>query len=118
MNKNRFFCGAFIALLALGLTGCPERRRIGDISGDPGRYFNKEVTVVGKVTRSYGVAGAGIFEIDDGIGRMWVVSEKYGVPSKDTYVGVSGKVVLGVTWNGRNYGTGMQETRRRSSQNR
>ena len=114
MKKNRIFCGAFIALMALALTGCPEHKSIGDISGDPGRYVNREVTVVGRVTRSYGIAGAGVFEVDDGTGRIWVVSEKYGVPSKDQYVGVSGKVVPGLTYNGRNYGTGMQETHRRT----
>ncbi|HWC76077.1 MAG TPA: OB-fold nucleic acid binding domain-containing protein [Blastocatellia bacterium] len=118
MKKNRIFCGAFIALFALALTGCPERKQISDINGDPGRYFNKEVTVVGRVTRSYGVAGAGVFEIDDGTGRLWIVSEKYGVPSKDQMVGVSGRIIPGVTYGGRNYGTGMRETKRRTSENR
>jgi len=116
--KNRLLSSAFIALFALALTGCPERRRIGDITGDPGRFNNKEVTVVGRVTRSYGVAGVGVFEIDDGTGKLWVLSEKYGVPSKDAYVGVSGKIIPGLTYGGRNYGTGMQETKRRTSENR
>ena len=118
MNTKRVFCGAFIALFALALTGCPERRSIGDITGDPGRYFNKEVAVAGRVTRSYGIAGAGVFEIDDGTGRLWVVSEKYGVPSKDSYVGVSGTIIPGLTYNGRNYGTGMRETKRRTRESR
>jgi len=112
------FLGVFIALMSIGLTGCPERIRIGDISNDPGRFYDKEVTVVGRVVRSYGAAGAGVYEIDDGTGKLWVATEKYGVPSKDTYIGVTGRVISGVTWGGRNYGNGMRETRRRTRENR
>ncbi|MFY9554133.1 MAG: OB-fold nucleic acid binding domain-containing protein [Blastocatellia bacterium] len=107
-----------ILLLSLALTGCPERIRIGDISSDPGRYYDKEVTVAGRVVRSYGAAGAGVYEIDDGTGKIWVATEKYGVPSKDTYIGVTGRVVPGVTWGGRSYGNGMRETRRRTRETR
>jgi hypothetical protein len=114
MNRSRIVFGAAIALLAVALTGCPERIRIADITNDPGRFHDKEVTVAGKVVRSYGAAGAGVYEIDDGTGRLWVATEKYGVPTKDTYVGVTGKVMPGVTWGGRNYGNGMHETRRRT----
>lgn len=118
MMKNRIVLGAFVALLSLALTGCPERKRIGDITSDPGRYMDKEVTVVGRVTRSYGALGAGVFEVDDGTGRIWIVSERYGVPSKDTYIGVTGRIIPGVTYSGRNYGTGMRETKRRTRENR
>ena len=114
MKKTSMLLGMSVALLALALAGCPERIRIGDIQHDPGRYSNKEVTVVGRVVRSYGAAGAGVYEIDDGTGTLWVATEKYGVPSKDTLVGVTGRVVPGVTWGGHNYGNGMHETRRRS----
>ena len=114
MKKNRILLGVSISLLALALTGCPERKRISEITSDPGRYYDKEVTVVGRVTRSYGALGQGVFEIDDGTGRMWVFSEKYGVPSRDAYVGVSGRVIPGVTFGGRNYATVLRETKRRS----
>lgn len=118
MRKTSMLLGVSIALLSLALTGCPERIRIGDIQNDPGRYTGKEVTVVGRVVRSYGAVGAGVYEIDDGTGTLWVATERYGVPSKDTYIGVTGRVVPGVTWNGRNYGNGMQETRRRTRETR
>ena len=114
MKRKRIFLSIFIAVLALGAAGCPERKRIGDITADPGRYYDKEVTVAGRVVRSYGALGQGVYEIDDGTGRMWVFTEKYGVPSKDTYIGVTGKVMPGLTWSGRNYGNGMHETRRRT----
>lgn len=118
MKKTNVYLGVSIALLSIALTGCPARIRIGDITNDPGRYYDREVTVVGRVVRSYGAAGAGVYEIDDGTGKLWVATEKYGVPSKDTYVGVTGRVIPGVTWSGRNYGNGMRETRRRTRENR
>ena len=118
MKKTSMFLGVSIALLSIALTGCPERIRIGDITNDPGRYHDREVTVVGRVVRSYGAAGTGVYEIDDGTGKLWVATEKYGVPSKDTYIGVTGRVIPGVTWSGRNYGNGMHETRRRTRENR
>jgi hypothetical protein len=118
MKRSKTLFGVAIGLLSIALTGCPERIRIGEISQDPGRYFNKEVTVVGRVVRSYGAAGAGVYEIDDGTGTLWIATERYGVPSKDSYVGVTGKVVPGVTWSGRNYGNGMHETRRRTRETR
>ncbi|MEW6126028.1 MAG: hypothetical protein AB1757_03110 [Acidobacteriota bacterium] len=118
MKNKSIILGVFITLLAIGLTGCPERKKIRDITADPGRFNNKEVTIVGRVTNSYGALGYGVFEIDDGTGRMWVVTEKYGVPSKDAYIGVSGKVIPGVTYNGRNFGTGLHESERRTRENR
>ena len=118
MNRRNVVAGVPILLLSLALTGCPERIKIGDISRDPGRYYDKEVTVGGKVVRSYGAAGAGVYEVDDGTGTIWIASDKYGVPSKDTFVGVTGKVFPGVTWGGRNYGNGMRETRRRKVEGR
>ena len=113
-KKRSVFLGVSIALFSLALTGCPERIRIGDIEKDPGRYYNREVTVAGRVVRSYGAAGAGIYEVDDGTGKIWVATEKYGVPGKDTYIGVTGRMTPGVTWGGRSYGNGMRETHRRT----
>jgi hypothetical protein len=118
MKKTSILLGVSLALLSLALTGCPERIRIGDLERDPGRYSNREVTVAGRVTRSYGAAGAGIYEVDDGTGKIWVATEKYGVPSKDTYIGVTGRVVPGVTWAGKNYANGMRETHRRTHNTR
>jgi len=47
----------FFAVLAgtLFLTACPSQTNIGKINSDPGRYSNKEVGIVGRVTDSYGV---------------------------------------------------------------
>lgn len=114
MRKRSAVFSIAIAILGLALTGCPERKRIGDVTTDPARYMDKEVTIVGRVTNSYGALDKGVYEIDDGTGRMWVFTEKYGVPSKNGYVGVTGRIIPGVTYAGRNYATVLRETKRRT----
>ena len=63
---------------------------------------------------SYGVPFVGgAYEIDDGTGKIWVLTER-GTPSKGARVGVKGRVVNGPTFKGRNFGVAMRETDRRS----
>jgi|SRR5580693_2286347 hypothetical protein len=111
MRKRLSF--AVIGIFAVALTGCPRQMRVAQINRDPARYYNKEVTVTGRVVSSYGVASTGAYEIDDGTGRIWVFTDKFGVPTKDGYVGVTGKIYPGVTYEGRTFGIGIRETRRR-----
>ena len=81
-----------LALLGtvLFLTSC-EQKSINQIMADPQRYANKDVTVVGKVIKSYSVMGNGAYQIDDGTGKLWVVS-KTGVPREGARVAVKGKI--------------------------
>ena len=112
-KRDRIVLGTCIALLALTFTGCPSRKSIAEIMQDPGRYYDKEVTIVGRVTQSFGALGKGIYEVDDGTGRMWVLSEKYGVPGQGAKVASTGRVVQGITFAGQSYGTVLRETERR-----
>jgi starvation-inducible outer membrane lipoprotein len=118
MKSKKIILGVFLGLLALGLTACADRKKISEVTADPGRYADKEVIIVGRVTNSYGALNYGAFEIDDGTGKIWVVTEKYGVPSKGTQIGVKGRVIPGLTYNGRNFGTGLHETDRRTRETR
>jgi RecJ-like exonuclease len=72
------------------MSGC-EQKTINEIRAEPSRYANKEVSVVGTVTRSYSVLGRGVYEIDDGTGKLWIASEK-GVPREGAKVVVKGKI--------------------------
>ena len=104
------------ALLAgvLLLAGCPSRTTIGKINADPQRYFDKEVGVAGRVTDSYGVPFVGgAYEIDDGTGRIWVVSRS-GAPRKGSRVGAKGRVYSGLTWGSRQFGTVIEESGRKA----
>ena len=114
MQLARRVCTAsmLVAVVFL-LTACPSQTTISKINADPGRYRDKEVAIVGNVTDSYGVLGNGAYEIDDGTGRLWVVTKR-GVPSRGSRVGAKGRVYTGFNFGGRNFGTVLEETDRRA----
>ena len=101
------------ATLSLGLAAC-ERTEISEITSDPGRYFDREVQVGGRVTESFGFMNYGMYQIDDGTGTLWVYADRRGVPSTGALVGVKGTVTPTLTLMGRNFATVMRETDRRS----
>ena len=91
MRKYGYYASiAMVVLLALAVVGC-EQKTINQIKADPGRYANKEVAVVGTVVRSYSLLGRGAYEIEDGTGKLWVVSEK-GVPREGAKIVVRGTI--------------------------
>ena len=98
---------------ALILAGCPTRTTIEKINRDPGRYAGKEVTIAGRVTNSFGALGTGVFEVEDGTGRMWVFSERYGVPGREAKLAVTGRIEQGFSFGGRSFATILRETERR-----
>ena len=108
-----------IVLTGLFTLACPERKSIGDIEANPGKYQNKEVAIAGVVRDSYGISipgtnmGGGAYKIDDGTGSIWVVVSEGNVPQKGAEIGVKGVIGSGVRWKGRNYGLGMYEKDRR-----
>jgi hypothetical protein len=105
----------FLVLLTgtLLFTACPNQTNIAKINADPDRYRNKEVGIAGRVTDSYGVLGAGAYELDDGTGKIWVATRR-GVPSRGSRVGAKGYIHSGFSFAGRNFGTVLEETDRRS----
>jgi hypothetical protein len=110
MKRYAYFAAVFV--LGLTLVAC-ERVKIGDINADPGRFTNKEVAVAGTVTQSIGALGKGIYQVEDGTGRLWVLANGRAVPSKGAKVGVKGHIIPTVTFLGINYATVLQETDRR-----
>ena len=95
------------------LTACPNRETISKINGDPSRYQNKEVAVAGTVSNSYGALGQGAYQIDDGTGTLWIVTRR-GVPSRGARIGAKGRVYTGFSFAGRNFGTVLEESDRRT----
>jgi hypothetical protein len=106
---------ASVVLIAATLlfTACPSQTNISKINANPDRYRGKEVGIAGRVTDSYGAMGLGAYEIDDGTGRIWVATKR-GVPSRGSHVGAKGYIHNGFSFNGRSYGTVIEETDRRS----
>ena len=103
---------AALAAISVVLLGCPQQVKIGDLTSNPSRYANKEVTITGTVASSFGLLGTGGFELDDGTGKIWVLSENYGVPSKGARVGISGRVVEGVNVGGRSFAVAVRQTQK------
>src|SRR5262245_50156960 len=112
MIAKRICCFLALLTVAFTLTAC-EKVKIGDINADPGRFMDKEVAVVGTVTQSIGALGKGIYQVDDGTGRLWVLATSRGVPSKGAKIGVKGHITQSVIFLGVNYGTVLQESDRR-----
>jgi hypothetical protein len=114
----RMVLGISLLLAVVALGGCPQSTTIADINRDPGRFAGKEVTITGEVTDSFGALGQGAFQVDDGTGRLWVLSENYGVPAKGARVSVTGRATSGVTFAGRSFGNVLRETQPRRERGR
>ena len=111
--RVRILSALLLTVCSLFLAGCPQRTTIANINRDPGRFVGKEVSIAGHVTSSFGALGTGVFEVDDGTGRMWVYSQSYGVPSNGAKVAVSGRIEQGFSLGGRNFATILRESERR-----
>ena len=109
----RAFYLSVILAGVLAFTACPSKTTVSQINQNPSKYQNKEIGLVGTVTNSYGVLGNGVYELDDGTGRIWVLTTA-GVPSRGARVGVSGHVYTGIQFGGRTYGTGLKEEHRQT----
>jgi hypothetical protein len=94
--KRRLIQSLFLTLCAAAVVvsaGCAVKT-VNQIIADPSRYGNREVRVSGAVVDSYSVANRGAYLIDDGTGRLWVVSDK-GVPAATARVTVKGTIRTG-----------------------
>jgi hypothetical protein len=104
---------AVICTVGLLMIAC-ETQKISDITADPGRFNGKEVTVAGKVTTlSVGAMSMGLYQIDDGTGKLVVLSETRGAPAQGATVGVKGRIIPTFTFMGKNYVTVLRESDRK-----
>jgi hypothetical protein len=106
-------CVSLVAVTVLLLAACPQQRSIAEIIGDPGRYANKDVALKGTVVQSFGAMGTGMYEVDDGTGKIWVYSQNRSVPGKGVRLGVSGRVQPTFTFAGKSFATVLRESDRR-----
>ena len=113
LTFKRISLAAFISLALLAVVGCPQHKSIADIQRDPAYYATREVAVEGRVTHSFGALGTGIYEIDDGTGKLWVFAESTGVPSDGTRVATYGYIQPTVTFGGRSFATVLKEQKRK-----
>ncbi|MDX2150828.1 MAG: hypothetical protein SFV54_08830 [Bryobacteraceae bacterium] len=99
-----------VGVAGLFLTGCGATK-ISRILNEPTRYQNRSVRISGNVTdTSFGIPlVGGLYQVQDDTGKLYVITNRGGVPQKGARVNVSGTVTSGVTFGGRSYGTVMRE---------
>jgi len=78
------------ALMLAGLAGCKGATPIRKLLDDPSHYDGLTVQIAGDVTKSIGVLGTGVYQVDDGTGKLFVVSKDGGAPREGARVGVRG----------------------------
>jgi hypothetical protein len=111
--SKKLFVVAAVTVAMLVIAGCPTQTTVNKIQQDPGRFYNKEVALRGTVTETYGALGTGVYQLDDGTGKIWILSENYGVPGKGARVTVTGNVVDTISFAGKSFATALRQTRRR-----
>src|SRR5918999_2286017 len=102
-RASRFFVAACVA----GFTAaCASGASIGQVKTNPGRYVDKNVTVRGTVTSSWGIplVPLKMYQVDDGTGEILVVTDDDRIPSKGARVKVTGKVSEFAVFGGRSIG--------------
>lgn len=80
-----------LGLVLVGLNACSRTIHIKDLLDRPQDYNGKTVQVQGTVTQSAGVLGTGAYEIDDGTGKIFVISKGSGVPRQGAKTKASGR---------------------------
>lgn len=113
MSWRNLIIAAVITVMLVGLLACPGRTSISNITRDPARYSGRDVTVAGHVSDSFGALGAGVFQVDDGTGTIWVYSGSYGVPSNGAKVAVTGRIQQGFSFGGRSFATILRQSQPR-----
>ena len=102
-------------ILAIGfavvLAGCATGASVAQVKTNPGRYVDKNVTVRGTVTSSWGLplVPFKMYQVDDGTGEILVLSQHERVPSKGARVRVTGKVGEFAAFGGRSIGLHLKE---------
>lgn len=96
-----------IAVMFAGLmAACASGASVGQLKTNPGRYVDKNVTVHGTVTSSWGIplVPFKMYQVDDGTGEILVVAEHDRIPSRGARVRVTGKVSEFAVLGGRSVG--------------
>ena len=103
---------AVIAAAALTGAACAVRSpSIADLQQNPGRYYDRSVSVEGNVTSSWDVplVPLKVYRVGDSSGEMTVVSDGQRVPPRGARVRVKGRVTEFGTFGGRSVGMHLRE---------
>ncbi len=84
---------------------CAAHTRIADIRQAPRKFHDQTVTVSGTICNviTLPVLDVGIFQIDDGTGKIWV-KPKHEVPFMNEHISVTGTIKVGISIGGKDFG--------------
>ena len=101
--KSRLLTAVAFAIFA---AACASGTSVGQVKTNPGRYVDRNVTVRGTVTSSWGIplVPLKMYQVDDGTGEILIVSDDGRVPSRGARVKVRGKVGEFAVLGGRSIG--------------
>ena len=85
---------------------------VADLKYNPGRYYDKTVSIDGVVTSAWGVPlmPFKLYKVDDGTGEVTVVAQDGRTPSRGAHVRVRGKVSEVATFGGQSVGLHLRQT--------
>ena len=90
MRMPRYLVLVAIAASSLMLAGCATKK-INSVLADPSEYRDRDVTLSGTVSQSFGALQRGAYLLDDGTGKLWVVTDS-GTPRQSARVKVKGRI--------------------------
>src|SRR5258708_12143129 len=96
--SKKIFVVAAVTVAMVMIAGCPTQTTVNKIQQDPHHFYNKEVGLRGNVTESYGALGTGVYQLDDGTGKIWILTENYGVPSQAAPVPLTEDLLQTITF--------------------
>lgn len=102
---------ATVLAFAAFMAACASGATIGQLKTNPGRYIDKNVTVRGTVTSSWGVplVPLKMYQVDDGTGEILIVTDDARVPARGARVKVTGELSEFAVLGGRSIGLHLRE---------
>ena len=99
-----------ISLILILASSCANPK-ILNIKNNIEEFKNQEVTLNGEVIETLAIpfVRTGAYQLDDGSGRIWVLSAK-NVPERGNQVIVTGTITVGVELGGKRFGVMVKET--------
>ena len=112
MTRTNLVRAVAALILTFAIAGCAVRRpSIAEIKYNPARYQDRNVSVEGVVTSSWGVplVPFKMYKVDDGTGEVTVVANNGRTPTKGSRVRVKGRVSDVATFGGQAVGLHIQQ---------